>query len=77
VAEARLVGRAVQLDHPHVQPALVGGVEARQGVEDLAIDRVHRRQHALAAVTGLVAIPLLDGLMRARGGARGHRRPAK
>jgi hypothetical protein len=40
-AQAALVGRAVQLDHQVVDAALVFGVDARQRVEQLAIDRVH------------------------------------
>jgi hypothetical protein len=71
-AEARLVGRAVQLDHDLVDLDLVGGVEAREGVEDLALHVAHSLGHALAAVAGLVAVAQLHRLVRAGGGAGGH-----
>ena len=75
-AQARLVGRAVQLDQQVVQPALVLGVEARQGVIDFAIDRLDGLQDALAQIAALVAVPLLNRLVGAGGGARGHGGPA-
>src|SRR3712207_7596797 len=48
-----LVGRSVQLDHGAVERDLVLGGQARKRVEQLAVDRVHRPPHALAAVTAL------------------------
>ena len=58
-------------------PALIFGVEARQGVEDLAIDRIHRLLDALAQIARLVPVTLLDRLVGAGGGARGDRRAAQ
>ena len=54
-------------------PDLVGGVEAGQRVADRAVDGLDRRAHALAAVAARVAVAQLDRLVRAGGGARGHR----
>ena len=71
-AEARLVGRAVEFDHGLVDMDLIFGVEAGNGVENLAIDGFDGLQHALAAKAGLVAVAQFDGLAGAGGGARRH-----
>ena len=55
-AQTALVGRAVQFDHRLVDPALLLGVHAGQGVEDLAVDGVDRLLDALAAPHVLVAV---------------------
>ena len=70
-AEARLVGRAVQLDHRLVDLDLVEDVHAGDGVEDLALDIADGLEHALAAVAGLVAVAQFHRLMRAGRGAGG------
>ena len=49
---------------------------AAQRLVDLAVDGVDGLLHALAEVAGLVAVTQFDRLMRAGGGARGHRRAA-
>ena len=71
-AEPRLVGRAVELDQGHVDRDLFFRVEAGNGVENFAIDRFHRPEHALAGKAGLVAVAQFDRLMGAGRGARGH-----
>jgi hypothetical protein len=71
-AETGFVGRAVEPDHRFVDLDLRLGVEAAQRIEDLAIDRLDRAEHALAKIALLVAVAELDGLVRARGGARRH-----
>ncbi len=71
-AQPALVGRAVQFDQHAVQPPLVLRVETGQGVEDLAVDRVHRQGHALAAIALRIAIALFHRLVRPGGGARRH-----
>uniref|UniRef100_A0A0N4ZDA9 LigA n=1 Tax=Parastrongyloides trichosuri TaxID=131310 RepID=A0A0N4ZDA9_PARTI len=52
-AQARLVLGAVQFDQGFVDAALVLGVHAGQGVEDLAVDGVDRLLDALAAIAAL------------------------
>src|SRR5205085_11440105 len=42
------------------------------GVEDFAVHRVDRFAHALAEIAALVAVPQLDGLVRAGRGAGRH-----
>ena len=70
-----LFARAVELDQDAVERQLIGGVEARQRVEDLAVDRVDRVAHAAAAIAR-AAVALFDRLMRAGRRARRHRRAA-
>ena len=71
-AQSALVLRAVEGNQRLVDAALVLGVHAAEGVENLAIDVVYRLADALAAPEILVAIAQLDGLMRAGRGTRGH-----
>ena len=68
--EARLAVGAVERDQLVVEQALVGGVEADDGVGDLAVDVLDRGAHALAAVA-LAAVAQLVRLVRA--GARAAR----
>ena len=75
-AEPTLVRRAVEVDQGAVNCQLIGGVEARQRIEDLAIDRADRLAHAAAAIA-LAAISLLDRLMRSGRGARRDRRSSR
>ncbi len=70
-AQAAFVLGAVQFDHGTVEDQLFLGIHARQRVIDLAIDGLDGLQHALAAVTALVAVAQFDSLMRAGRGARG------
>jgi len=77
LAEPALVVRAVELDQQPVDAALVLRVHAGQGVEDLAVDRVHRPADALAAIAALVAVALLHRLVGAGRGARRDRRAAE
>ena len=72
-AEARLVGRAVERDHGLVDLGLRLGIHAAERIEDLAVDGVDRLAHALAAVARLVAVAQFHRLVRAGGGAGGHR----
>ena len=77
-ADPALVGRAIERDHRQVDIALVLGIErADQHVADLGIHRIHRIDHALAQIAGLVAIAEFDGFMRAGRGSAGHRGAAK
>ncbi len=59
-AEPRLVVRAVERDQRLVDLQLVFSLEPGDGVENVAIDRLDRFQHALAAETPLVPIAQLD-----------------
>ena len=70
-AEARLVRRAVKLDHHFVDMALVLRVHAANRVEYLAIDRVNRLLDPLPQIA-LAAVAQLHRLMRACGRARRH-----
>ena len=68
-----MLGGAVELDHGLVERELVLGLHAGQRLEDLAVDRLDRLEHALAAVALLVAVAQLDRLVGAGGGAGRHR----
>ncbi|MNM85499.1 hypothetical protein D3C81_976200 [compost metagenome] len=73
-AQAALVLGAIQIDQATVQAGLVGGLEALQCVGDGAVDVVDGLAHALAEVTGLVAVTQLHRLLgagRCAGGNRG------
>jgi len=72
-AEAALVGRAVEVDQGAVDVELVFRVHAGERVEDIAVDRLARLGHALAAVALRIAVALLDRLVLAGGGAGRHR----
>src|SRR6185437_15253008 len=56
-AKARLVGRAVQVDQHLIDPDLLHRVHAADGVENLTLDMADRLPHALAAITGRIAVP--------------------
>ena len=71
-AEAGLVVGAVHLDHQLVDQALVGGIEAFDGLEDLAIDRLAGLFNALAAKAGRLAVAQLMSLIGAGRSTRGH-----
>ena len=73
--EAPLAVGAVERDQLVVEQALVGAVEADDGVGDLAVDVVDRGAHALAAVA-LAAVAQLVGLVRAGAGAARDDGPA-
>ena len=72
-AEPALVGRAVERDQGLVDLGLGFRVHAADRVENLAIDRIDRLAHALAAIALLVAVAQFHRLMRAGGGAGRHR----
>ena len=74
-AQTALVVGAVQVDEGIVQLYLLQGVQAQQGVGDLAVDVLHGLGHALAAVT-LAAVTQFQGLTAAGGGAGRHGRAA-
>ncbi len=71
-----LVRRAVEIDHDLVDLDLLLDGLVAQRLEDFAVDGLDRLLHALAEIALLVAVPQFDRLMRAGGGARGHRRTA-
>ena len=71
--QAALVLGAVQIDQAAVQAFLVGGIEALQRGGDRGIDVGHSVAHALAQVTGLVAVTQFHGFLGAGRGARRHR----
>ena len=58
-AEHALGRRAVELDQHTVEPRLVEGIPAADGLGDLAVDIRHSFRHALAPV-GLAAVAELD-----------------
>ena len=72
-AEPGLVVGAVERDHRRVDLGLVLGLHLDHRLGDLAVDRVDRLLDALAEPAALVAVALLDRLVRAGRGARGHR----
>jgi hypothetical protein len=74
-AEARLVRRAVEVDHRPVQAGLVGGVATGDRVGELAIDVGDRLHHSLAP-PALTAVAQLGGLELARRCPAGHGRAA-
>ena len=71
-----LFGGAVEGDHRLVDLDLILGVQAGDGVENVAVDGLDRLQDALAAVAALVAVAQFHRLVRPGRGARGHRRAA-
>src|SRR5690606_176682 len=73
-AKPPLVRRAIDLDHQPVDLDLFGRVGADDVLGDLAVDRRHRVEHALAEETRLVTIAPFDGLVCAGRGAGRHRR---
>jgi len=75
-AEPRLVVRAVEVEQRPVDPGLLGGVQAHEGLGDLGIDVLDRAQHPLAEIAVRIAVAQLDRLARPGGRARGNRRPA-
>ena len=75
-AQTGLVGGAVELDEQLVDAGLIQHVQAQDGLGDLAVDILDRLLHALAAVTGLVAVAQLAGLMDTGGSAGGNGRAA-
>jgi hypothetical protein len=60
--EAGFVVGAIEVDHQHVDQALLGRVDAGQFIADLAIHGIDRLQDALAEVA-LVSVAQLMGLM--------------
>lgn len=76
-AQVALVLAAVHLDHRLVQPALVGNLTAEEPGRELVVDVAHRLHHRFAEIAGLVAVPQLQGLTGAGGGAGRHGGPAQ
>ncbi len=72
--EAALVVGAVERAQLGVERALVGAVEAHDGIADLAVDEPDRGLHALAAIA-LAAVAQLHGLVRAGARTARHGRP--
>lgn len=70
-AKPFLVLRAVELAKPLIDAALVAGIKARERLADLAIDRLDRLAHPLAAIA-LAAIAQFVSLMCAGRGPRRH-----
>src|ERR1700676_2063462 len=64
-----LVGRAIQLDQPGVERALVGGVNSGEGFRNLAANIGNCLQSALAEVLCRVTITQFDSLVLTRRGA--------
>ena len=63
--EAALVGRAIELDEVRIDSGLICRIFTEQrrcdGIDDVGDGRLH----SLAAIAGSIAIPKLDGLVRA------------
>ncbi len=76
-AEARLVGRAVEIDQGLIETALVERFKTGDGFEDFTVHGIDRLADALAAVALHVAVTQLGGFVRAGGGARRHSRAAE
>ena len=74
-AEPRLVIGAVERDQGLVDLQLILSLEPGDGVENVAIDRLDRFQHALAAEASLVAIAQFDRFAGAGRSARRNRGP--
>ena len=72
-AEPRLVVGAVERDHRLVDLQLIFGLEAGNGVENVAIDRLDGFEDALSAEPSLVAVAQFDRLARAGRSARRNR----
>ena len=68
-AQARLVGRAIQVAHRSVNASLVGDVHALQARGNHLVDRAHRHGHAQTFETR-AAIAQLFGFTRAGRGTR-------
>jgi hypothetical protein len=68
-AEARLVLGAVEVEKRAIDERLLGSVETDDRLGNFRVHELHGLQHALAAVTSLVAVAQLDRLERAGGGA--------
>ena len=64
-AEPRLVIRAVERDQRLVDLQLIFSLEPGNGVENVAVDRFDRFQHALSPETSLVAVAQFDRFARA------------
>ena len=62
-AKAAFVFGAIEFDHLLIKRALIGGVEIRQSVGDLAIYILNRLEHALANVGSLVVVSKFDCFM--------------
>ena len=75
-AETGLVGGAVKLDEHLVDAGLIEDVHAQESFRDFTVDIVNCLLHALAAVTGLVAVAQLAGLVDTGGSAGGDSRSA-
>ncbi len=71
-AEIGFVGSAVGFDHAAVERALIGCVEASDGLGDFGVHVRDCFLHALAEIAGFVAIAKLDGFVFAGGGPGGH-----
>ena len=67
---------AVELDEHLVDAGLIEDVHAEESFRDFAVDIVNSLLHALAAVTGLVAVAQLAGLVDTGGSAGGDSRSA-
>jgi hypothetical protein len=74
--ELGLVFGAVELDHGPVDGGLVEGVETGDAPGDRAVDVGHGLEHALAEITGRVAVAQLEGLVGAGRGAGRDAGPA-
>jgi hypothetical protein len=68
--------RAVRLEHPVIEPALILGVEADQKIAQRSVDVCDRFEHALAAVSFGVPVAQFHSFARSGGSAGRNRRPA-
>ena len=71
-----LVVGAVEGDHRLVDLELIFSLEAGNGVENVAIDRLNGSENALAAKPSLVAVAQLNRFARAGGSPRRNRGPS-
>jgi hypothetical protein len=68
--------RAVRLEHPVIEPALILGVEADQKIAQRSVDMCDRFEHALAAVSLRLAVAQFHSFARSGGSAGRNSRPA-
>src|SRR5262249_19770069 len=73
-AQLPLVARAIEVDHLLVNRDLLQSVEASERILQCVVDVADGGEHTLAAVTSLVAVTQLHGLVGAGGGTRRHDR---
>ena len=76
-AEARLRGRAIELDHALIETTLVGSVEVNDGLGDFRVDVGDGFQNAFAEIFRLVTVAKLERFVFTSGSAGRNRGTAE